>query len=99
MDLIAELFPEIMGEAARLAAAAADGRARRTARGADRLVLREDHVGDARLVGAITREISAPEGPPSPYKARGAQLVEVLHEVGKGDILPLYSLSEVERYN
>src|SRR6266446_9027039 len=53
VDLIAELFPEIVGEAARLATAAADRRTRRTARGADRLVDGEDDVGDARLIGAM----------------------------------------------
>jgi len=59
VDLIAELFPEIVGEAARLATAAADRRTRRTARGADRLVDGEDDVGDARLIGAMAKEIAA----------------------------------------
>src|SRR5260370_9523593 len=97
MNLIAELFPEIMSEAARLAAAAADGRARRTARGADRLVHGEDDVGDARLVGAMTEEIAAAGAAHALDQARGAQLGEELLEIGQGDLLPLGDLGERDR--
>src|SRR5690242_13876173 len=59
MDLVAELFPEVMGEAARLAALAADRGARRAARRADRLVHREHDVGDPRVLGGGGEEIAA----------------------------------------
>src|ERR1700744_558158 len=59
MDLIAEFFPEIMRETAGLVATAARRRTGRTARRADRLVDREDDVGDARAIGAARQQIAA----------------------------------------
>src|SRR6266851_5029764 len=97
MDLVAELFPEIMGEAARLAAAAADGCARRTARGADRLVDGEDDVGDARIVGAVAEEIAAAGSAHALDQTGGAQLGEKLLEIGQRDLLPLGDLGERDR--
>jgi len=55
MNLVAQLFPQIMGETSALVAAAAKRRAGPAARRADRLVDRENDVGDAGRI-AVMRE-------------------------------------------
>src|SRR3546814_9508821 len=59
VDLVAELFPEVMGLAATLVAAAAERLAGRAAGGTDRLVDRQDDVGDARLAGRMSEQVAA----------------------------------------
>src|SRR5215468_6273313 len=59
MDLVSELFPEIVRQTSGLVAATADGRAGRAARGADRLVDREDDVGYPRTLGAARQQVAA----------------------------------------
>src|SRR5579885_2874768 len=97
MDLVAELFPEIMGETAALAATAAHRRARRAARGADRLIDRQDDVGDARFVRAMTEQVAAARTAHALDEAGGAQLGEELLEIGERDLLPLRDLRKRDR--
>src|SRR3546814_12721233 len=63
VDLVAELFPEVMGLAATLVAAAAERLAGRAAGGTDRLVDRQDDVGDARLAGSMSEQVAAARPP------------------------------------
>ena len=97
MDLVAELFPQIVGEAAALVAGAAGRRARRAARGADRLVDREDDVGDARPVGAVRQEIAAARAAHALDQPADAQLGEELLEIGERDLLALGDLGQARR--
>src|SRR5689334_5272191 len=97
MDLIAELFPEIMRQAACLVAAAAGRRAGRAARRADRLVDREDDVGDARAIGAARQEIAAARPAHALDEITGAQLGEKLLEIRERDFLPLGDLGKRDR--
>src|SRR3546814_7050959 len=57
--LFRSLLPEVVGQAARVVAAAAERRARRAARRPDRLVDGEDHIGNPRLVGRARQQIAA----------------------------------------
>jgi hypothetical protein len=59
VDLIAELFPEIVRGATGSIAAAPDRRARSASRRADRLVDSKDDVGNAGLAAAIGEKIAA----------------------------------------
>ena len=55
VDVIAEFFPQIMGDAAAVQTGAALRRTGQTARRADRLVDRLDDVGDARVFHGLAK--------------------------------------------
>ena len=59
MDLVAQLFPKIVGQTSAAVDAAAGGAAGSTSHRMDRLVDREDDVGDARAIGAARQQIAA----------------------------------------
>src|SRR5689334_21966512 len=83
MDLVAELFPEVMGQAARLAAATPRRRAGRAARGSNRLVDGKDDIGDAGLVRAMAKEIATARPAHALDQTGDPQLGEKLLEIGK----------------
>jgi len=58
MDLIAELFPEIVGRATGLIATAPDRRAGSTPRCTDRLIDGKNDVGDASLAAVMGEQIA-----------------------------------------
>src|SRR3546814_14907044 len=60
VDLVAELFPEVMGLAATLVAAAAERLAGREAGGTDRLVDRPDDGGGGRLGRRMSEPVAVP---------------------------------------
>src|SRR5512146_511040 len=97
MDLIAELFPKVVREAAALVASTARGRARRAARGADRLVDREDDVGNARSGRAMRQKIAAARATHALDEIGAAQLGKKLLEIGKRDFLALGDLGKGDR--
>src|SRR3546814_11924277 len=78
VDLVAELFPEVMGLAATLVAAAAERLAGRAAGGTDRLVDRQDDVGDARLAGRMSEQVAAARPAHGTQKAATPELAEEL---------------------
>src|SRR5512146_1159812 len=96
MDLIAELFPKVVREAAALVASTARGRARRAARGADRLVDREDDVGNARSGRAMRQKIAAARATHALDEIGAAQLGKKLLEIGKRDRLARAMLGEID---
>src|SRR5690348_3709282 len=97
VNLIAELFPEIMRQAATLVAGATRGGARRAAGGADRLVDRKDNIGNARSGRAMREEIAAARAAHALDEVGAAQLRKQLLEIGERDFLTLGDLGEGDR--
>src|SRR5260221_4321170 len=85
MNLIAELFPQIVGETAALIAAAAGRRARGAARRPDRLVDRPNDVRDAGLARRGSPQITAARAAHAAHQAAFAQLGEELFQIGQRD--------------
>src|SRR5712692_2151380 len=89
MDLVAELLPQIVGQAPALVAAAAGRRTRGAARRPDRLVDGQNDIGDARLAGDEGQEIAAAGAAHAAHESALAQLGEELFQVGQRDLLAL----------
>src|SRR5262249_24427301 len=94
MNLVAELLPEIVGEATALIAAAADRGSRGAACRADRLVDGKDDVGDPRLRRGMSQAVAAARPAHALDEAALAQPREELLEIGERNLLPLGDLGE-----
>src|SRR5258708_11614856 len=97
MDLVAELLPQIVGQAAALVAAAPGGRAGGAACGPDRLVDGQDNVRDSRLAGGESEEVAATRAAHAAHQPALAQPGEELFEVGQRDFLAIGDLGERHR--
>src|SRR5437867_7213697 len=87
-DLVAQFLPQIVGKTSAAVAAAADRRARAAAHRMERLVDRNDDVGDPRLVAVVREEIAAAWPAHAADQPAATQFGEQLFEVGQRDLLP-----------
>src|SRR3546814_16817785 len=83
-----------MGLAATLVAAAAERLAGRAAGGTDRLVDRQDDVGDARLAGRMSEQVAAARPAHGTHKAAKPELGEELPQIGQRELLPLGAVGQ-----
>src|SRR4051794_16547758 len=97
VDLIAQLFPKIVGQTSAAIAAAADRRTGATSNRPDRLVDGGDDVGDPRLVAAVRQQITAARAAHAFNQPAAAQLGEELLQIAERDFLPLGNLGERHR--
>src|SRR4051794_41886817 len=67
VDLVAQFLPQVMGQAAAAVGPAPGGRAGGAAGGADRLVHRQDDIGDPHRIGGVGPQKSPPRAPPPLY--------------------------------
>src|SRR3546814_10831177 len=95
--LFRSLLPEVVGQAARVVAAAAERRARRAARRPDRLVDGEDHIRNPRLVGRARQQIAAARTTHAVDQPAAPQLGEKLLAIGARDFLTLGDLGQSQR--
>ena len=94
VDLVAEFFPEIVGQTAAARGMAASSGAWTTARGAERLIDRDDDVGDANLLTDAGQLVAAARAADAAHQVVAAQLAEQLLEVGERDLLALGDLGQ-----
>ena len=97
VDLIAELFPQIVGETSGAIASAADRRAGSAAGGAYRLVDRQNNVGNPGLAAVVRQQITAARAAHALDEPILAQHREELLEVGQRDFLPFGDFGERDR--
>src|SRR5580700_10220338 len=97
VDLIAELFPQIMSEASGAVAAAADWRAGSATGRAYRLVDRQNNVGNARVAAVPRQQITAARTAHALDEPILAQHCEELLEVGERDFLSFGDFGERDR--
>src|SRR5690242_1248157 len=88
VDLMAQLFPEVVRQAAAAVAAAADRSAGLAADRLDPFLDREDNVGDAGVVAVVREQIAAARTAHAVDQTTAPQLGEKLFEIGERDLLP-----------
>src|SRR5580704_7602347 len=97
MDLVAQFFPQIMGQTSAAVDAAAGYRAGGTSDGVDRLVDSQDDVGDARVVAMMRQQIAAARAAHALDQTAAAQLGEQLLEIRQRNLLPLGDFGKAHR--
>src|SRR5712691_11326082 len=97
VDLIAQFLPEIMGQTSAAIAAAADRFAGGTSHRVERLVDRDDNVGNPDLVAVMPQAIAAAGPAHAADQATAPQLGKELLEIGERDLLPFGDLGERDR--
>ncbi len=97
MDLPPQLFPQIVGHAARRRAGAAHRASGMAARGRDRLVHGQDDVGDAYVGGGAAEAIAAAGPAHAFHQPAAAQLGEKLFQIGQRNLLALGDVGQRNR--
>src|SRR5690348_14925373 len=88
VDLIAEFFPQIVGETPRAIAAATNRRTGRTAGCAYRLVDGKDNIGDPGLTAVVCEQVATTRTTHTLDEPILAQHREELFEIRQRDFLP-----------
>ena len=88
MDLLTQIFPQIMGDATRARLGAALGAAGLAAGGSDGFVHRQNDVGNAQFARRARQAIAATGAAHAGDQPAAPQLGEQLFQIGKRDVLP-----------
>src|ERR1041384_1860623 len=97
MDLVAQLFPQIVRQTSAPVDAAAGNRSGGTSHRMDRLVDGSDDVADARIVAIICQEVAATRPAHALDQAVAPQFGEELFEVRQGNLLSIGDIGKADR--